>query len=233
VTTPTPPPPSQPPQGNGAAQAVAGGALVAAVATQLVTAATAAAAVAAVYKMAQAARIPRQALFSAFQIAMTHSPGQSGPWGSASLVTERLNNLRRAQFVVSAAQRIGADLIAARSRNQSVGEALLAAVQRERRYYGQHLLAIWNRSKAGAQTDTAALTYGNLLGWHAHKQDGKISPECLAANGHNFYADHMPLIGYPGAVHPHCRCQPGSPFPGARLLPSYGLPQARSYRRAA
>ena len=232
MTTPQQPP-QQPPQGNGAAYAVAGGALVAAVATQLVTAATAAAAVQAVVKMTQAARIPRQAVFSAFQIVMTHPPGQSGPWGSASLVTERLNNLRRAQFVVNAAQRIGADLIAARSHGQPLVTALASAVERERRYYGQHLVAIWNRSKAGAQTDTAAMTYGNLLGWHAHRQDGKTSPECLAANGQNFYADHMPLIGYPGAVHPHCRCQPGSPFPGARLLPSYGLPQARTYRRAA
>jgi hypothetical protein len=134
--------------------------------------------------------------------------------------------------VVAAARRIGADLSAAHSRGQSLPAALLKSVQRERRFYAQHLMAIWQRSQAGAQVDSAQMTYGNLLGWHALR-DKNTSADCLAADGRNFYADHMPLIGYPGAVHPHCRCQAGTPFPGARLLPSFGTPQAGRYRRAA
>jgi hypothetical protein len=171
-------------------------------------------------------------VFAALQIAMAHPPGLTGAYGAATLTTERLNLQRRAQFVVLASRRIGADLVSVHSRGQSMGEALLSAVSRERRYYAQHLLAIWNRSEAGAQTDNAAMTWGNLLGWHAVR-DRNTSAECLAANGKNFYADHMPLIGYPGAVHPHCRCQAGAPFPGARLVPSHGLPQGSKYRRAA
>jgi hypothetical protein len=228
----TPAQPQQPP--SQAASAAAVTALTAAVAVQLVNAVTVNAAVSVLYQAARAAGIPRRALFTSLQVVMTTPPGQTGAIGSATLVTERLNLLRRAQFVVSAAQRIGADLISAHSRGQSLSAVLGASVQRERRFYAQHLMAIWQRSHAGAQVDSTAMTYGNLLGWHAHEpRDGKTSPECLAADGKNFYADHMPLIGYPGAVHPHCRCQAGSPFPGARLVPSYGLPAARGYRRAA
>jgi uncharacterized protein with gpF-like domain len=65
--------------------------------------------------------------------------------------------------------------------------------------------------------DTAVMQVGLLLGWNT-VIDSHTSPECLAANGHNFRADHMPKIGYPGAVHPHCRCYAGPPRPGANLL---------------
>jgi hypothetical protein len=171
-------------------------------------------------------------MLAALDIVISFPPGQTGAYGPATLATERLNLTRRAQFAINAARRIGADLTAARSQGRSISSQLAASVQRERRYYAQHLVAIWNRSQAGAQTDSAAMTYGRLLGWHA-KRDAHTSRECLAADGRNFYADHMPLIGYPGAVHTHCRCQPGSPFPGARLVPSFGLPEAATYRRAA
>ena len=67
------------------------------------------------------------------------------------------------------------------------------------------------------QVDMATMTYGLLLGWHT-VIDKRTSAECYWANGQNFHADQMPAIGYPGAVHPHCRCYPGAPFPGGKLL---------------
>lgn len=200
--------------------------------TALLTAVSVAAAVQALKLEAQLRGIQSAALESVLRVVMTTPPGLTGAWGPATLTTERLNLMRRSQFVVSAARRVTADLVSARSHGRPLSAQLVASVTRERRYYAQHLMAVWQRSNAGAAADSAAMTYGLLLGWHA-KADGHTSRECLAANGRNFYADHMPLIGYPGAVHPHCRCQPGPPFPGARLVPSYGLPAARAYRRAA
>lgn len=58
-----------------------------------------------------------------------------------------------------------------------------------------------------------------LVGWQA-RMDSRTSPECAAANGLNFYADRPPAIGYPGAVHPHCRCRPRKPWPNAGLVDS-------------
>jgi hypothetical protein len=233
MTTPQQPPPQQPPPSGAAALDAV---IIAAIGLQLLTATSATVASVALYreygKGMRAMLIPPQALQAAIQIPMSFPPAQTGFYGPATMQMERLNRQRRSAFVLAAARRIGSDLIAARSRGQSVPAALAAAVTRERRFYSQHLEAIWQRSQAGAQTDSAAMTYGLLLGWHTVK-DAKTSADCLAANGKNFYADHMPLIGYPGAVHPHCRCLPGAPFPGARLLPSYGIPTSTRYRRAA
>jgi hypothetical protein len=90
-------------------------------------------------------------------------------------------------------------------------------LQREQRFYGQQLVAGWNREKAGAAVDSASMEHGRLLGWHT-VIDQRTSPECLAAAGHNFHADQMPAIGYPGMVHPNCRCFPGRPYPSGKLM---------------
>jgi len=88
--------------------------------------------------------------------------------------------------------------------------------------------------RAAAQVDTAVMDHGLLLGWHS-VNDRRTSPECRAANRHNFRADDMPLIGFPGAVHPHCRCWPGAPFPGAPMVGETFGPRlpTRLTRRAA
>lgn len=223
MTTPQQPPPSQAP---------ADAAAVAAIGAALLTAISAPAAVAVLASQLQLTGLPRRAMLASLEIVMNHPPGQTGFYGPATMTVERLNLQRRAAFVLAAARRIGADLTAARSRGQSIPGTLAQAIKRERRFYAQHLIATWQRSQAGAQVDGEAMTRGLLLGWHA-VHDTRISAECRQADGKNFYADHMPLIGYPGAVHPHCRCRAGAPFPGARLVPSYGLPSAATYRRAA
>jgi len=168
-----------------------------------------------------------QALEQALGVVMNHPPGQDGFYGPAGRETARVNLLRRAQFAVSAMHRLAGDIADARARNQPV-VASASGITRERRYYAQHLTAIWNRTRAGARTDDAIMRHGTLLGWHAVR-DAKTSRECLAADRHNFYADRMPLIGYPGAVHTHCRCMPGPPWTGAPLLPGYRT----TLRRAA
>jgi hypothetical protein len=159
------------------------------------------------------------AMNAAITVTMAYPPPATGVSGPATLAIARMNYMRRAQFVVSAYHRLDQDILAARSNGSSIPAALAAGVDNERKYYGQHLDAMWNRAKAAAQTDSTALTYGDLIGWNT-VIDARTSTECRAADRHNYHASDMPVIGYPGAVHPHCRCFPGPPFDGGKELAS-------------
>jgi hypothetical protein len=196
-----------------------------AIAAVLITAVSAAAAADVLYATSPqrqliAARFPRPALEGALDVVMSMPPDRSGVGGSASLTVARLNLMRRAQFVLNAAKRLAKDVQDARSTGSGkILQALASGIARERRYFSMHMAAIWNRTQAAARVDSAALDYGDLLGWNT-VIDGHTSAECRAANGKNFYASSMPTIGYPGMVHPHCRCYPGRPHTGAAMLPS-------------
>jgi hypothetical protein len=159
------------------------------------------------------------ALRGALEAVMGHPHDRTEGVGSAQAQIARLNAVRRAQFVLHAARRITQDLREARAHGQPLGQALSSAVEREKRYYGQHLQAIIQRMDAASQTDARAAEFGPLLGWYAVR-DKHTSAECLAANGKNFYVTAMPVIGFPGGVHPHCRCYPGKPHAGAAILRS-------------
>lgn len=165
------------------------------------------------------AGIPQPAARAAIAVVLALPPDRLGAHGPATRTVMMLNLVRRAQFVYSASKRIAAAITEAHSRGEDVLEAFYKAAEAERRYYGQHLLATWNRADAAAKTDSAAMEYGLLLGWNT-VIDKHTSAECRHADGRNFWADAMPLIGYPGMVHPHCRCWPGKPVPGAPILPS-------------
>lgn len=165
------------------------------------------------------AGISRAALTGALTVVMSFPPDRHGAPGPATLNMIRQNELRRAQFLVNCAYRLEQSIREGDARGLDPRQVLDAAVARERRYLAQHAEAIWGRSQAGARVDSAASLYGPLLGWNT-VLDRHTSAECKAANGKNFQADRIPVIGYPGAVHPHCRCYPGPPHPGAALLPS-------------
>ena len=161
------------------------------------------------------------------RIVMAHPPQATGVTGHASGQVSRLNAARRAQFAIAAAVRVMRAMTEARSRGESMTRAGQEAVERERRYFQQHLDAMRQRAIAAARVDMAALEHGDFLGWST-TLDRHTSPECRAANGRNFYADRPPDIGYPGAVHPACRCKPVAPWPGGRLLPGSGPGYARA-----
>lgn len=181
-----------------------------------VSAASAAATLAAlpVYRL-----MSRELLEGVLSIVMGMPPEVFGVSGAATGQAVRLNQMRRAQFAVAAIGRCAQAMRQARSQGTDPLAALAAQVFRERQYYGLHLDAMRGRMTAAARVDSEAMTWGLLLGWYA-REDRITSPECRAADGKNFRADAMPLIGFPGAVHPHCRCMTGPPHPGARLLPS-------------
>lgn len=121
---------------------------------------------------------------------------------TASSASQRVEGLFRAQYVLAASRRIAAAV--------ADGVPLAEAERTEERYYNQHLEAMLNRRKAAAQVDGMARRHGDLLGWYA-KMDSRTSAECREANGKNFTVSVRPPIGYPGTVHPNCRCKAGKP----------------------
>jgi hypothetical protein len=192
--------------------------LALAAATALATALTVAAAAAVLAGIFAAAKIRETALRAALSVVMGMPPGAEGFYGPATAQVARLNLIRRAQFLVASSRRFNDQMILIASGGADP-QSVFDMMDAERRYYGLHLEAGRNRMAAAAQADSAAMDYGALLGWYT-RIDARTSPECLAADKHNFRVDAMPLIGFPGAVHLHCRCFPGPPFPGASVLPA-------------
>lgn len=216
-----PPPPQQPPPTDSQ--------LAVATAAALAAAYTAEQAARQLGKVFLAAGLTGPALAAALSVTMSMPPEAKGFYGPATATVSRLNLMRRAQFTVASARRIQGSLRDARSMDQSMRQALADAVTRERRYYGQHLLAGWGRENAAARVDSQAMATGRLVGWYT-TMDARTSAECKAANRHNFNADQMPAIGYPGMVHPYCRCLPGPPVAGAPMVGS-NRPTMRQQRR--
>lgn len=191
----------------------------------LITAITPAAALAAVALRFRLQGLALQAWGSALSISMDMPAALTGISGPGSAQMTRLNTARRAQFTITAASRITAALADARAHNRPLQPALAKAVKQERRYFAQHLVAVWGREHAAAQVDSAWMSYGPVLGWYT-VLDRNTSAGCRAANGKNFLAAAMPAIGFPGTVHPHCRCYPGAPHPGGRMLATRQIARA-------
>jgi SPP1 gp7 family putative phage head morphogenesis protein len=120
------------------------------------------------------------------------------PSATASAESSALEPTYRAQYVLAAARRLSG----------LEGEEREEALRREQRYFNLHIQAVANRRQSAANVDKARARYGNELGWYA-KMDSRTSAECREANGKNFSATRIPPIGWPGSVHPHCRCKAG------------------------
>lgn len=131
----------------------------------------------------------------------------AGRPGTAAGIAARANLRYRAAFIINAIRRVAA------------APDKKAAIAREMDFFKAHLKAGQRRVLVGKRVDVARKRYGSLLGWYA-KMDARTSAECRAANGRNFLALEPPVIGYPGGVHPNCRCVPGPPFPGAKMVDS-------------
>lgn len=236
----TPPPPQQPPQAQQPPQphpppvppAAIPPATLAAMALPLagllLTAVSAAGVIAALkLRFELSALFWLAMLLVLSRIVMRHPPPVTGVIGAAGEQVSRMNAARRAQYVIASAERVTNAMLTARAHGGNVAEAGYGQVERERRYYRQHLDAMRNRATAAGKTDMAAAEYGPVLGWKSILDD-RTSPECRRADGWNYYAWSMPDIGYPGSVHPSCRCKPAAPWPSGKLLPSRGLRFARA-----
>lgn len=117
------------------------------------------------------------------------------------------NAYRRASYMTQAALRMTTAL-----RTGDPGQ-VSKTWKRELVYMGQHLQAQARRNLAAKQVGAVWRAGGKpaLLGWKA-KMDARTTAECRQANGRNFDPRRIPTIGYPGTVHPHCRCVPTKAF---------------------
>lgn len=124
--------------------------------------------------------------------------------------------LWRALYVWGAAERLLSSPDLVRAERAEVG------------YFARQLAAEARRARAAALVDLTSRLLGDrveeqpdehvpLLGWRAVIDD-RTTPACRWANGRNFRADRIPIIGFPGAVHPRCRCTSGPPIKGAPLI---------------
>ena len=134
----------------------------------------------------------------------------------------RQNLIRRATYLLNAARRLTTALKAGQ---------LSQGLRQEGAYLRAHMEASAKRELA-AQAVADEVTRQNqqsggqsgasdsgstMLGWYSVR-DENTTADCRAAHGKNFNPARIPLIGYPGTVHPHCRCKPGPAHPGARYL---------------
>lgn len=115
----------------------------------------------------------------------------------------------RAAYILRASERIGADI--------TQGEPIGKTLADEKVNFKAHESARRGRLDAAARAGQAANAYGPLLGWYLDPLLNNEA-ECIAANGHNFYADQSTVIGDPGSVHPRCGCVPGPPIEGAGMV---------------
>jgi SPP1 gp7 family putative phage head morphogenesis protein len=106
----------------------------------------------------------------------------------------------RAQFLVNSAKRLAV------AHDMGVGDIQLA---KERAYLAAHRRATRNRLQVAERIDAMAQD-SPWLEWHT-VLDEKTTPDCRAMNGQIFTLDQPPAIGWPGAVHPQCRCS-ATPF---------------------
>jgi hypothetical protein len=141
--------------------------------------------------------------------------------GAAQAEMIRENELRRSAYVVNAYLRLRRAIEDARASGIGLEQAEEQTLSAERRYFVQHITAAAQRMAAASKVDSLSIQYGPVLGWYA-QNDSRTTAECRAADGKNFSALIPPVIGWPGVVHVHCRCQPGKPHKGAALLPMKG-----------
>lgn len=163
------------------------------------------------YTLSPLIGVPVGVLRAVLSIAMSRSIRYTVtvlPSASATSAASSQEATYRAFYVWNATQRI----MAAPDRAK--------AIEAEKVYFNQHMDAVSKRRGAANAVDKARAKYGDELGWYA-VMDNRTSPECREANGKNFNATHIPSIGFPGAVHPNCRCRPGKAFATSQTV--YGI----------
>lgn len=119
------------------------------------------------------------------------------------LAAQRHHNIhRRAAYIVNAIHRMNTAL----TTHQPA--TIRAAWTQELDHLASHLQANHKRNEAAIDVSRRWKHAGhpNLMGWLAILDD-RTGAECREANGRNFDPTQVPAIGYPGSVHPACRCK--------------------------
>jgi hypothetical protein len=91
-------------------------------------------------------------------------------------------------------------------------------LDKEKDLFSKHRRQARHRTEIYALMDQMARVYGRLLGFYLDPNENNCAI-CKEMEGKNFYYYRQPRDGYPGAVHPNCKCSAGAPFPNAPMLP--------------
>lgn len=201
MTSPSQPPPEEQ---NGALPII-----LAAVVAALIAGATAAAIIALLARLAgmsvEALRFLLRPTDELALIIRIPRPN-TGSWHEPQYQQYNQNVHRRASYLINAGRRVST------AYTSGGVEGMRKAYEAEQRYFRQHLDAVRRRNEAARSVGEAMERYSEVrLGWHA-TMDERTSAECRQAHGRNFDPQRIPPIGYPGSVHPHCRCRAGAPF---------------------
>lgn len=123
---------------------------------------------------------------------------KAGPLAEASAADQLAEDepRMRALYILNAARRLSVAIRA--------GVPTVAALRNERRNF-ELSLAAGRRRAAAARAVDAAAKISPWLEWRA-VLDSRTTPDCAAMHGRIFTLDNPPHIGFPGAVHPRCRC---------------------------
>jgi hypothetical protein len=209
MTSPNEPPP--PPSEQGAPTAI----ILAAIVAALIAGSTVATIIALLVRLAgmqvEALRFLFRRSGPLFEATVIPRPN-TGSWTEPQFQQYNQNVHRRASYLINAGRRV--------SRAYTSGglAGMRAAYEREKTYWAQHKHAAAVRHAAAHAVGEAMARYSEVrLGWHA-VMDERTSAECRQAHGRNFDPQRIPPIGYPGSVHPHCRCRPGVPFVTSRRV---------------
>jgi SPP1 gp7 family putative phage head morphogenesis protein len=184
---------------------------------------------------------PRQVARATLQLALQAGVGvpaaPTTPGAVAQRMTARAEPIWRARYLLAAGKRMAAayqapprrpgqrspsGLVEWTPERMTPTEAARHAFQLERGYLAQHRQAQTNRARAAAEVDAAGARWGDVLGWYATR-DSRTTWDCLRLHGKTFRVDDPPGGHYPGAVHARCRCRPGPPWPGARIVGRSGV----------
>ncbi len=93
------------------------------------------------------------------------------------------------------------------------------ALKDERRYFALHFATSEKRRQGRLLNAAAAATYGPLLSWHHGPVTERSRPHHVKADGANYRVDSIPEeTGALPSVLPNCKCYPGPPIPGARVM---------------
>jgi SPP1 gp7 family putative phage head morphogenesis protein len=160
--------------------------------------------------------LPVTALDKAFALSLRGVGGADAIFvNRSSLGSRKLENARQVATKGNARYRVAFILNSARRMAMGGPDQ----VSREKAYWAAHRQAAKRRVDAAVEVDNMLARHGyqGMLGWHA-KMDARTSAECRAAHGRNFHVLEPPVIGYPGSVHPNCRCAPGPVWPGGKMV---------------
>lgn len=137
--------------------------------------------------------------------------------GEVLLAASRAEFSYRAAYAFAALRRLMS--AAVEPNEETPAERLVSALHTEERYLEAHKKASGKRLAAARLNDAAAEIYGPILSWNHGPLSPGDRPHHVAADGLNYDVRNPPkeTEGLPSTL-PNCKCFPGPPREGMRVM---------------